>query len=59
VRVIKSLVVAHSWFNSYAPELVPIFYYRNKTRVQMFYVLIKAHVIIVKVLNSELIYDSM
>ena len=59
MRVIKSLVVAHSWFNSYAPELVPIFYYRNKTRVQMFYVLIKAHVIIVKVLNSELIYDSM
>ena len=23
-------------FNSYAPELVPIFYYRDKTRVQMF-----------------------
>jgi len=23
--------------NSYAPKLVPIFYYRDKTRVQMFY----------------------
>ena len=30
------LVISHSWFNSYAPELVPIFYYRDKTRVQVF-----------------------
>ena len=30
------LVIAHSWFNSYAPELVPIFYYRDKTRVLVF-----------------------
>ena len=28
-----------SWLNSYAPELVPVFYYRDKTRVQMFYYL--------------------
>ena len=27
------------WFNSYAPELVPMFHYRDKTRVQMFYFL--------------------
>jgi len=33
------LVLAHSRFNSYAPELVPIFYYCDKTRVQMFYFL--------------------
>ena len=26
-------------FNSYALEFVPIFYYRDKTRVQMFYFL--------------------
>ena len=26
VRVIKAVVLAHSCFNSYAPELVPIFY---------------------------------
>ena len=26
VRVIKALVIAHSCFNSYAHELVPIFY---------------------------------
>jgi len=26
--------------NIYAPKLVPIFYYRNKTRVQIFYFLI-------------------
>jgi len=32
--------LAHSWFNSYAPELVPIFIYRDKTRVHMFYFLI-------------------
>ena len=37
LRVIKSLVQAHSWFNSYAPEFVPMFYYRNKTRVEKFY----------------------
>ena len=24
------------WLDSYAPELVPIFYYRYKTRVRMF-----------------------
>jgi len=36
VHVIKSLVLAHSCFNLYAPELVPIFYYRDKTRVHMF-----------------------
>ena len=34
-----SFWLAHSWFNSYAPKLVPIFYYRNKTRVHMFYFL--------------------
>ena len=28
-----------AWFNSYAPELVPMFYYRDKTRVHMFYFL--------------------
>ena len=39
VRVIKSLVLAHLWFNTYAPELLPIFYYRDKTRVEMFYFL--------------------
>ena len=33
------LLLAHWWFNSYAPKLVPIFYYRNKTQVQMFYFL--------------------
>ena len=33
------ILLAHSWFNSYAPELVPIFYYRDKTRVHMFYFL--------------------
>ena len=41
-KVSKSLyilVLAHSWFNSYAPELVPMFYYRDKTRVQIFYFL--------------------
>ena len=32
---------AYEWFNSYAPELVPMFYYRDKTQVQMFYVLNK------------------
>ena len=31
---------AHLWFNSYAPELVPMVYYRVKPRVQMFYFLI-------------------
>ena len=31
------LLLAHSWFNSYAPELVPIFYYRDKTLVHVFY----------------------
>ena len=36
-----SVLLAHSWFNSYAPELVPIFYYHDKTQVQMFYFLIK------------------
>ena len=29
-------LLTHSGFNSYAPELVPICYYRDKTRVQMF-----------------------
>ena len=33
------LLLAHWWFNSYAPKLVPIVYYRNKTQVQMFYFL--------------------
>ena len=32
--------LAHSCFNSYTPELVPIFYYRDKTWVHMFYFLI-------------------
>ena len=31
---------AHSWFNSYAPKHIPIFYYRDKTQVQTFYFLI-------------------
>ena len=30
-----------SWFNSYAPELVTIFYYRDKIRIQMFYFFIQ------------------
>ena len=33
--------LAHSPFNSYAPELVPMFYYRDKTREQLFYFLIQ------------------
>ena len=33
------VILAHSWFNLYAPEHVPIFYYLDKTRVQMFYFL--------------------
>ena len=36
--------VAHSWFNSYAPELVPIFYYRDKTLVHMIHFLINVQV---------------
>jgi len=36
-------MLAYSWFNSYALELVPIFYYRDKTRVQMFYFLINMY----------------
>ena len=47
MRLIKSPVLAHSWFNSYAPELVPILYYRDKTRVQMFYFLKKLVQIII------------
>ena len=35
----NTLVQTHSWFNSYA--LVHIFYYRDKTQVQMFYFLNK------------------
>ena len=35
--------LAHSWFNSYVPERVPILYYRNVTRVQMFYFLNTVH----------------
>ena len=35
----NAIRVAHSWFNSYAPELVPMFYYRDKTQVYMFYFL--------------------
>ena len=31
------ITLAHSWFNYYAPELVPMVYYRIKPRVQMFY----------------------
>ena len=38
-RIMGTRSGAHSWFNSYAPELVPIFHYRDKTRVQMFYFL--------------------
>ena len=30
-------MLAHSWFNSYEHKLIAIFYYRDKTRVQMFY----------------------
>jgi len=33
------LLVASTLVISYAPKLVPIFYYRNKTQVQMFYFL--------------------
>ena len=32
------------WFNSYAPELVPMFHYRDKTRVQMFHFLSKSSI---------------
>ena len=28
--------IAQSWFNSYAPERVPIIYYRDTTQVHMF-----------------------
>ena len=28
-------MIVHSWFNSYAPKLLSIFYYRDKTRVQI------------------------
>ena len=28
--------IAQSWFNSYAPERVPIMYYRDKTQVHIF-----------------------
>ena len=38
-KSLYSLVLAHSWFNLYAPELVPMFYYRDKTLVHMFYFL--------------------
>jgi len=41
VCVIKSLVLAHSWFNTYAPEPVPMVYYRDQTWVKMFYFLNK------------------
>ena len=40
----KETKLEHPWFNSYAPELAPIFYYRDKTRVQMFYFLISTRV---------------
>jgi len=36
VRVIKTLVVAHSYFNSHAPELIPIFYSAIKHGYQSF-----------------------
>ena len=29
--------IAHSWFNLYVPELVPIIYFGDKTWVHMFY----------------------
>jgi len=35
------LVRAHSWLNSYTPKLAPMFYYRDKTRVQKLYFLNK------------------
>ena len=39
--------LAHSWFNSYTPERVPIFYYRDKTQVQMLYFLTRIHLSII------------
>ena len=36
VRVIKTLVVAHSCFNSYTPELIPLFYSAIKHGYQSF-----------------------
>jgi len=33
VRVISALVLAHSGFNSYAPELVPIFQITNSFQI--------------------------
>ena len=38
-------VLALSWFNSYAPELVLMFYYRVNTRVQMFYFFIRIMIV--------------
>ena len=35
--------LAHSWFNSYAPDPVPILYYRDKTRVHVFHFLSKKY----------------
>ena len=42
--------LAHSSFNSYAPELVPMFYYCVNTQVQMFYFLIRVSIFIVEIL---------
>ena len=63
VLVLVRIMLAHSRFNSYAPELVPMFYYRDKTRVQMFfvflihphthsYIVIMSHIITIKVALS-------
>ena len=40
-KLLVLVLLAHSWFNSYAPELVPILYYCDKTRIQMIYFLNK------------------
>ena len=41
---------SHLWFNSYALEFLPIFYYRNKTRVQMLSEIVDYY----SVMNNEL-----
>ena len=54
MRVIKSVVQAHLWFNSYAIELVPICYYRGNTRVQVFYSVNTTHL---STPSKQYVYD--
>jgi len=42
IKAKANSMLAYSWFNSYASELVPIFYYRDKTWIHICYFLIKA-----------------